>query len=347
MPGQVDAGGGLVLNHRGQGFHFGEPGFPDSGAPQCLEQNAASKGDGGERCPGDVDAHLLPITAESRRTSASVSSARSSSSARATSAARANATGTDGSQPRPQGWENLMAEEVPRVGEVLVRRVFHMRDPVIGGPGPKLLPADVEERPDDRAVPGIDAGQPAGPGAAQQPQQHRLRLIVARVPDRHAVGAECLPATLQGGVSEPPGGILCRQSLRSRHTEDVDTLDMGRQVQPDGQRLAKRLIALRVGPAQLVVHVHDPRYARTRLSVRAPGARRAGRPNRRRRKPPPPPACRMATGRIAGSRATRRRSGSSCSKWGSRWRSRPRSAVLLLQGDMVPVQGLEPRTPRI
>ena len=150
-----------------------------------------------------------------------------------------------------------MPHTIARIGEVPIRRVFHERDPLIGGPCPELLPPDVEQRPDDRAVAGIDACQPARPGAPQQPQQHRFRLIVPRVPHRHAIGPEHAPATLQGGISKPPRGLFDRAALRGRDTTDVHALHMGRNVHPVRQGCGELLITLRFRPPQLVIHVHQ------------------------------------------------------------------------------------------
>ena len=192
-----------------------------------------------------------------------------------------------------------MPQEVSRVRQVLIRRVVHVRDPVIGGPGPELLPVDVEKRSDDRPVSGVDARQPAGPGAPQQPQQHSFGLVVARVPDGDPVGPERLPAPLQGGVPELPGGVLNRASFRGRHTPDLNAFDMGGNAQPTRQRLAERLIALRVRPAQLVVDVHQARYgelaSRRELQEHAEQRYRIG-----------PPDTATATRVPAGSRSYRR-----------------------------------------
>ena len=51
-----------------------------------------------------------------------------------------------------------------------------------------------EQRPDDVALARIHRGEPARAGAAHQPQQKRLGLIVARVAERDDVGAEMLRA---------------------------------------------------------------------------------------------------------------------------------------------------------
>ena len=177
--------------------------------------------------------------------------ARNSSSARAISAVRASAAGTDGPNHRSRPgstscrirFRGLARSSLDASSTCVIR--------VIGQPRPHLLPSDVEKRTHDGAVPGIDAGEPAGSGAPDQLQQHGFGLIVPRVADGHPVGPERLRARVRGPRSAP-GGRHPRASGPSAAADPphVDTLDVGRQTRTARRARGRTLRRARSRPPE-------------------------------------------------------------------------------------------------
>ena len=77
----------------------------------------------------------------------------------------------------------------------------------------ELVAAAVEQRADDGAPARVHGRQAARPGAAQQPQQKRLGLIVARVADGHDVRVEMRTRPLEEGVARGVRRVLERAAL--------------------------------------------------------------------------------------------------------------------------------------
>ncbi len=96
-------------------------------------------------------------------------------------------------EPRLEQRHELGAHAVARDGDVAVRFVLDVRRAARVEIRAQRVAAAVEQRPDDRAAPRRHRREAARAGAAKEPQQERLGLIVARVPERDDVGAE--PAT--------------------------------------------------------------------------------------------------------------------------------------------------------
>ena len=122
-----------------------------------------------------------------------------------------------------------MPDAVAGVLEVGIRVVL---DP--GLPGPFEILAQfraghLDQWPNDVSALRIDPTQPGHAGTANQLQQKRLRLIVPRVANRHAIGANLDRASTQRFVAQPPCGILNRESLRGCIRPDVHGLDVDRQ----------------------------------------------------------------------------------------------------------------------
>jgi hypothetical protein len=73
-----------------------------------------------------------------------------------------------------------------------------------------------EQRPPETTRPRAHRAQPAPARAAQQPQQHRLRLIVARVREGHRRGALVGTDPPQEGAALQPGGLLDAVAVTAR-----------------------------------------------------------------------------------------------------------------------------------
>ena len=112
-----------------------------------------------------------------------------------------------GSQPR----QELVADPVARDA----RRPDSSASSRQGRPSAReksldLRPPRIEQWPDDRPGSRMNAGEAGRAGAAQEAQQDRLGLVVHRVRDADAAGAEPGRRIVQERVSDGPGGVLDR-----------------------------------------------------------------------------------------------------------------------------------------
>ena len=128
---------------------------------------------------------------------------------------------------------------------------------------------------------GGDAPQPLDAGAADEPVQHRLGLVVGGVPGRHPAGPDL--AAGQPVVAQPAGRRL--QVVAGRDRADVRLPEPERQPEVGGQLPDELLVGVRLRPAEVVVEVRHRRAARPRRRAGRAAARRC--PPRRRRPPPP------------------------------------------------------------
>ena len=86
--------------------------------------------------------------------------------------------------------QQLGPHAVARNAHVAVRFVLYVLDTAFGEIGLQVGAPALEQRPDDAAVARMHRREPFRAGAAQQPQQKRLRLIVARMAHGHGVRVE-------------------------------------------------------------------------------------------------------------------------------------------------------------
>ena len=125
------------------------------------------------------------------------------------------------------------------VGFVLDERLRPLREP-----GAQLLPAAAEQRPDDGAVARMHAGETARAGAARQPQQDRLRLIVAGVAERDDVGAggDARPLEERVARRRAPRPRLDRRSraARAAHVLAIDEKGQAERRREPGGETARR-----------------------------------------------------------------------------------------------------------
>src|SRR5207253_2542020 len=122
----------------------------------------------------------------------------------------------------------------------------------------KLGATAVEQRTDDVAAARVDGGQPAGAGAAQQTQQKRLGLIVARMAGGDEFGAELEPRALEERMARVSRGVFDRSSFARRFATDVLAPGDEWPAELFGQRPAEGFVGVRP-IAKLMVEVRDAR----------------------------------------------------------------------------------------
>ena len=122
----------------------------------------------------------------------------------------------------------------------------------------QLGTAQIDERPDDVLTTRMNRGQAAGPGAAHEAQQHGLCLIVARVPDGDDVGLPALADTLEKCVAHLARRLFQRTATPRGDFGDVTEFDVESHPAVFGQARAELGVAIGVGAAQAVVQVGQP-----------------------------------------------------------------------------------------
>src|SRR5262245_22821404 len=91
---------------------------------------------------------------------------------------------------------------------ILFRFVHNPMLPEVGQIPAQVAARHVEQRPDDASPPGTNPREAGESGASNQLEEKGFRLIVLRVADRDAVGAEGIGSLLQKVVSDPAGCIF-------------------------------------------------------------------------------------------------------------------------------------------
>ena len=160
--------------------------------------------------------------------------------------------------PRQQR-QQPVAHPVARHAQVAVRLVLAIRLAAPGQVLAQLLPRHAQERSHD--VPGTrsNARQRARTRAADEPQQHGLGEVVARVAGRHAIRAPLRRHPFVDRVAGAMSRVLERDPLRARKGPDVDALDGDRNADRRGQRAAEPLVLLGGLAPEPVVDVDEPR----------------------------------------------------------------------------------------
>ena len=222
----------------------------------------------------------------------------------------------------------------------------------------QLDTAQIDERPDDLLATRMNRGQTAGPGAADEAEQHRLCLIVARMSDGDDVGLPALADTLEKCVAHLARRLFQRTATPGGDFGDVTEFDVERHPAVFGEARAELGVAIRVGAAQAVVQVGQAG------EVNHASGRQFGHQQCQRDRVGP---ARHGDDHARAVAAQRPASDGRQHASGKRGHDRRRASGLglrdvelhELQGlarrrvgsfgvqTMVPVQGLEPRTPRI
>ena len=184
----------------------------------------------------------------------------------------ANRTG--GAQDRlPRGWvhplpdagQELQAEVVSRRRAALVAGVDAVGQPMALHVVDHLIPAHVEERPDDADPPDPPAdghaAKPSKTRAAQEAKQDRLGLIVRRMRGGDSIGTRVARQLSERFVPRQAGRFLRGWAKRSEIRRDVRNSPRRRQVADE------RRVAVRLDAPEPVVHVRGDERRRV------PGAR--------------------------------------------------------------------------
>ena len=131
--------------------------------------------------------------------------------------------------------------------DVGVRGILAETQPVLVGVGAQLGARNLEQRPDDGAGARPDPGETRRPGAANQPQQEGLGLIVEAVADGDRPGVERRRRAGQKRVARRARRHP-RSSGRSPRASaaHVAAPDHDRQAEPSRQLAAEELVGIRL-----------------------------------------------------------------------------------------------------
>ncbi len=181
--------------------------------------------------------------------------------------------------------QQLVADAVARQRDIGVGGVFHPDAAGRRECGPQLGTRAVEERPDDGVADGQHAAQPAGAGAPEEAQQHRLGLVVGGVGDGDDSGAAVQAHPLEERVARVARRYFERDVGGGRQLGHHRVLDDAADAQPVAQGTAEGLVAGGLG-SQVMVEVGrrrqddvavggQPRqHVQQRHGIRAAGQRR-------------------------------------------------------------------------
>ena len=243
-PGQRDrALPAPVLDQRAQGLDVGRG---DRARPRGLGPALSARA-------RSAAGRAASRRAQRRRSGVSASSASASS--RSSPAVRASAATTPGRAPS-QHRQHLAPHADPGEARVAVVRVLPGAEPASA----HAQRGCVARRPEQRAAEhaprtGGHPGQRAGAGAAGQPEQHRLGLVVERVPEQHgpATASSARSAAARAGPSPGPStrtATTSAASPRPAHCAAArgDLRRAGLQAVVDDERAAARRARRRARP---------------------------------------------------------------------------------------------------
>jgi hypothetical protein len=156
--------------------------------------------------------------------------------------------------------EHAMTNSVPGVLEVRIRVVLNPgltdRPQILA----QLLTRNLEERADHIPSLRVDAAETRHAGAANELEQKRLGLVVARMANGQTIGANLHRTAVQALVAKPPGRVFDREPLRRRIGPDVHGLDRDRQIESGRELATELLVAGGFGP-ELVIDVSQTHQA--------------------------------------------------------------------------------------
>jgi hypothetical protein len=144
-----------------------------------------------------------------------------------------------------------VARVLDEFGEAAAFRTAH-RQPVA-----QLATATGQQRPHDRSVPRVHAGETARPRAANEAQEKCFRLVIACVAHRNDVGAQFDARALERLVPRRVRRTFNRSPFAPRAPGHVGTLDDDRPPESVGERTTEPLVGRR-GIAELMIQVHEP-----------------------------------------------------------------------------------------
>ncbi len=135
---------------------------------------------------------------------------------RAMSASSARTSTIAGLKRRSRSGSSSARTRLRGMRRVAVRLILHKRHAPLGEVGLQRAPPASQERADQRAAPGVHRRETTRAGAAQQTQEERFRLIVARVSQRDGIGRKVRARPLEKRVPRRARRVLDRPPLAPR-----------------------------------------------------------------------------------------------------------------------------------
>jgi hypothetical protein len=150
--------------------------------------------------------------------------------------------------------QELVADAVAEVPEVVVARVVPPLEATIAEVGEHLLPRDLEEGAEETAGPRSHSAEPRGPRSPKQTHEQGFRLVVTGVGHRDGGRARFVANAAEEAVALPAGRLLQPSSLAADPGEDVGLRGVEGNVEPSAQTATEAGVLRRVR-AELVVQV--------------------------------------------------------------------------------------------
>lgn len=154
-----------------------------------------------------------------------------------------------------------MPDSAPGERRILVRGVFAPWLANLLQPRNDVCPARVQERAKDRAARArddwMDRTEALGPGAAQQPMQDGLRLVIQGMRGGHRIGLAPRQQIAKPVIPQMPRRFFECLSLRLCNCRGIDAVLMQRKSEARGQLGDKALILVGLCAANAVVQVGD------------------------------------------------------------------------------------------
>ena len=150
--------------------------------------------------------------------------------------------GRDCAESRDRDWSRLRATFRP-----IARRNSCSSDRV-----------DVEQRANQVIAPRRHRRKAARARAARQPQNHGLRLIVAGMRDRDAIGLRPMRSPPEKTLARVAPGDFDRHLVRLRIAGHVGIADHRGHAEPIGERPAERRVRVGLGAANVMIEMREP-----------------------------------------------------------------------------------------
>jgi hypothetical protein len=166
---------------------------------------------------------------------------------------RSDAAGRDVVQDR----NKLVPDSVADDGAIGVGGVFAPRLTCPAQVLPQFQAAGFEEWTDKSAAPNADARKPAGSGAAKQPQENRLGLIVLGVSGGDQIRAEAVGAFIEARVSRVARRDFQRDTPVAGKAGDIPSAHLDRHAETFCERPAEGFVCVGLRAPQAVIDVNQ------------------------------------------------------------------------------------------
>ena len=166
--------------------------------------------------------------------------------------------------------QQLVPHPVPGHAPIVVRRILPERDPPVGEIAAQLDTADRQQRPNQETGPRPHPGQPGRARPADEPEQHRFRLVVDGVAQRHPIGAQLPGRPAEERVTHLMPRLLDGNPPRPRHIGHGHRFDQAGHAEPTREVPAEALVPVGLRPAKPVIHMRESgqRHDRARRQLR-------------------------------------------------------------------------------